>query len=99
MSVFPRGWKRRTGTAACALTLALGTAGPTAARPLPKGRASAADAPDIPARLTIGPGGRDLRLAGDLTEGVAARVAGVLAAQPQIARIHLTSDGGLVEEG
>lgn len=99
MSVFPRGWKRRTGTAACALALALGTAGPTAARPLPKGRASAADAPDVPARLTIGPGGRDLRLAGDLTEGVAARVAAILAAQPQIARIHLTSDGGLVEEG
>lgn len=99
MSVFPRGWKRRTGTAACALALALGTAGPTAAGPLPKGRASAADAPDIPARLTIGPGGRDLRLAGDLTEGVAARVAAILAAQPQIARIHLTSDGGLVEEG
>ncbi|MDE4913915.1 hypothetical protein PQI07_24905 [Methylobacterium sp. 092160098-2] len=61
--------------------------------------ASAADGPAVPARLTVGPGGRDLRLAGDLTEGVAARVAALLAAHPQIARLHLTSDGGLVEEG
>jgi hypothetical protein len=30
---------------------------------------------------------------------VAARVAGILAAHPRIARIHLTSDGGLLEEG
>lgn len=103
MSVFPPGWRRRTGTAACALALALGAAGPAAAHP-PKGRgaasaASAADGPAVPARLTVGPGGRDLRLAGDLTEGVAARVAALLAAHPQIARLHLTSDGGLVEEG
>jgi len=100
MSVFPRGRKRRTGTAACALALALGAAGPAAAYP-PKGReaASSADRPDVPARLTVGPGGRDLRLAGDLTEGMAVRVAAILAAHPQIARLHLTSDGGLVEEG
>ena len=102
MSVFPRGWRRRTGTAACALALALGAAGPAAAGHTPKGRAAAATAvggPDVPARLTVGPGGRDLRLAGDLTAGVAARAAAILAAHPRIARIHLTSDGGLVEEG
>ena len=38
-------------------------------------------------------------LGGDLTEGVAARVARLLGAHPGIARLHLTSDGGLVEEG
>ncbi|MGT2488326.1 hypothetical protein ACU4GA_25120 [Methylobacterium oryzae CBMB20] len=108
MSVFPRGWRRRTGTAACALALALGAAGPAAAGHPPKGRGAApagsaaatvAEGPDVPARLTVGPGGRDLRLAGDLAAGVAARVAALLAAHPQIIRIHLTSDGGLVEEG
>ena len=101
MPIFPRGWRRRTGTAACALALALGAAGPAAAARLPKGQdpVQAADGPDVPARLTVGPGGGDLRLAGDLTEGVAARVADLLAAHPQITRIHLTSDGGLVEEG
>ncbi|SEH78783.1 hypothetical protein SAMN02799636_03882 [Methylobacterium sp. 275MFSha3.1] len=102
MSVFPRGWRRRTGTAACALALApalaLGAAGPAAAGHPPKGR-GAAGVPDVPARLTVGPGGRDLRLAGDLAAGVAARVRAILAAHPRIARIHLTSDGGLVEEG
>ena len=98
MSVFPRGWRRRTGTAACALALALAAAGPAAAGHPPKGR-GAAGVPDVPARLTVGPGGRDLRLAGDLAAGVAARVRAILAAHPRIARIHLTSDGGLVEEG
>ncbi|MDR7039294.1 hypothetical protein J2X36_004068 [Methylobacterium sp. BE186] len=51
------------------------------------------------ARLELGPDGRDLRLTGDLTEGVANRVAALLAAHPEVVRIHLTSDGGLVEEG
>lgn len=50
------------------------------------------------ARVALGPGGRDLRLAGDFTPGVAARVATVLAAHPDVTRVHLTSDGGLVEE-
>ena len=53
---------------------------------------------ETPARLTLGPGGRDLHLTGDLTEGIAARVAQVLAAHPRVERLHLTSDGGLVEE-
>ncbi len=38
---------------------------------------------ETPARLTLGPGGRDLHLTGDLTEGIAARVAQVLAAHPR----------------
>lgn len=100
MSVFPHGWRRRTARTACALAWALAVGHAAAGSPLKeRGAASAADEPEIPARLTVGPGGRDLRLAGDLTEGVAARVAKILAAHPQIARVHLTSDGGLVEEG
>lgn len=51
------------------------------------------------ARVSLGPGGRDLRVAGDLMEGVSARAAVLLAAHPEIRRIHLTSGGGLVEEG
>ncbi|MCJ2048292.1 hypothetical protein [Methylobacterium sp. J-070] len=89
MSVSPRLWGRRTGMAAAVLALALGpAAGP-----------AFAEGPAIPARVTVGPGGLDLRLAGDLTEGVAGRVAALLDAHPRIARLHLTSDGGLVEEG
>jgi hypothetical protein len=96
------GGGRRTGTAAAALALALGVAAcPAGAAPLPKHRtaSAAADGPDVPARVTVGPGGRDLHLAGDLTAGVAARVAEILAAHPQVERIRLTSAGGLVEEG
>lgn len=102
MSPVTRGWGRRTGTAAAVLALALAAApGPATARSHPKahGAAFAPDGPEVPARLTLGPGGRDLRLAGDLTDGVAARVAGMLAAHPGIARLDLTSDGGLVTEG
>ncbi|AYO81000.1 hypothetical protein [Methylobacterium brachiatum] len=54
--------------------------------------------PEVAARVALGPGGRDIRLAGDLIEGVAARVAALLAANPGVERIHLTSDGGLVDE-
>lgn len=53
---------------------------------------------EVEARVALGPGGRDIRLAGDLTEGVAVRVAALLAANPGVERIHLTSDGGLVDE-
>jgi hypothetical protein len=103
MSVVTRGWGRRTGLAArvlaLSLPLALGT-GPVAAGTPPKGRsAGGADGPETPARLTVGPGERDLRLAGDLTAGVAARAAAILEAHPRITRLRLTSDGGLVDEG
>ncbi|MDP4025309.1 hypothetical protein Q8W71_22005 [Methylobacterium sp. NEAU 140] len=49
-------------------------------------------------RVALGPGGRDIRVAGDLSEGVAARVAALLSAHPGVGRLHLTSDGGLVAE-
>ncbi len=57
-------------------------------------------APDgPPTRITLGPGGRDVRLWGDLNDGAAARLRRVLDANPGVARLHLTSDGGLVDEG
>ncbi len=55
--------------------------------------------PSSPSLLVLGPGGRDVRLTGDLTEGVASRLADLLAAHPSVVRIHLTSDGGLADEG
>ena len=51
------------------------------------------------ARVVLGPGGADVRVAGDLMDGVALQVANLLAAHPNVRRIHLTSGGGLVEEG
>lgn len=52
-----------------------------------------------PTTIVLGPDGRDVRLSGSLAEGAARRLAAILAAHPQIERIHLTSDGGLVDEG
>ncbi len=69
----------------------------TGATALP-GPAPQVEGDERPARLAVGAGGRDLYLSGDLTEGVAARVAEALAAHPRVERLHLTSDGGLVEE-
>ncbi len=57
------------------------------------------DSADAAARVSLGPGGADVRVAGDLMDGVAMRVAALLAAHRQVRRIHLTSGGGLVEEG
>ncbi|TNC15778.1 hypothetical protein FF100_00430 [Methylobacterium terricola] len=56
-----------------------------------------ADGP--PARVTLGPGGRDVRLWGDLNDGTAERLRRLLDANPGVTRLHLTSDGGLVDEG
>ncbi|WP_238189587.1 hypothetical protein [Methylobacterium frigidaeris] len=57
-------------------------------------------APDgPPARVTLGPGGRDVRLWGDLNDGTAAHLRRLLDANPGVTRLHLTSDGGLVDEG
>ncbi|MCJ2012197.1 hypothetical protein [Methylobacterium sp. J-076] len=74
----------------------------TAVSPAP-GPAAAPETPataegEVPFRVTLGAGGRDLFLEGDLTEGTAARVAAMLKAHPRVARIHLSSDGGLVDE-
>ncbi|WP_232629806.1 hypothetical protein, partial [Methylobacterium sp. Leaf118] len=52
-----------------------------------------------PTRITLGPGGRDVRLSGELTEGAADRLARLLAANGAVERLHLTSEGGLVDEG
>lgn len=54
--------------------------------------------PGPPARLALGPHGRDIRFAGEIGVGTAARLAALLAAHPEVTRIHLTSEGGLVEE-
>ncbi|MFD0935174.1 hypothetical protein ACFQ12_08255, partial [Methylobacterium trifolii] len=52
-----------------------------------------------PARIGLGAGGADVRLSGDLLEGTADRLGALLAAHPEVVRIHLTSEGGLVDEG
>ena len=57
------------------------------------------DEPVVETRIVLGPGGRDIRLAGELTDGAAKRLARLLEANPQVERIHLTSEGGLVDEG
>ena len=54
--------------------------------------------PGPPARIALGPQGRDIRFAGEIGAGSAARLAALLAAHPAVTRIHLTSEGGLVEE-
>ncbi|MRI55903.1 hypothetical protein D8770_18335 [Methylobacterium sp. DB1607] len=52
-----------------------------------------------PTRILLGPEGRDIRLSGELTEGAAERLARLLDAHRRVERIHLTSEGGLVDEG
>ena len=104
------GWGRPVKAGLCAF--AIGAAGVVALSPLTKimasvpapaftsqSAASSSEPTEADTRVALGPGGRDIRLAGDLTEGVAARVAALLAANPNVERIHLTSDGGLVDEG
>ncbi len=49
--------------------------------------------------VALAPDGREIRLDGDLDEGVTRDVAALLAAHPDISRIDLTSEGGLVDEG
>jgi hypothetical protein len=43
--------------------------------------------------FTPASGGKALRLAGDLTKGVALRVSALLTAHPPVERIELSSDG------
>ena len=57
------------------------------------------EAPAAETRIVLGPGGRDVRLSGELTEGAGERLERLLADNPRIERIHLTSEGGLVDEG
>ena len=55
--------------------------------------------PGAGALVALGPAGGDVRLSGELDEGAADRLRALLDAHPEVARIHLTSEGGLVEEG
>ncbi|WP_284317354.1 hypothetical protein, partial [Methylobacterium gnaphalii] len=57
------------------------------------------DGPAAETRIVLGPGGRDVRLSGELTEGAGGRLERLLAENPRVVRIHLTSEGGLVDEG
>ncbi|GLS46852.1 hypothetical protein GCM10007884_48490 [Methylobacterium brachythecii] len=57
------------------------------------------DLPATETRIVLGPGGTDIRLSGELTEGAGDRLAQLLAENPRVTRIHLTSEGGLVDEG
>ncbi|WP_279356304.1 hypothetical protein [Methylobacterium indicum] len=81
----------------------LGVAGhglPTlAALPRPAAAPPDAAAEGPSTRITLGPGGRDVRLWGDLDDGAADRLRRLLDDHPGVVRLHLTSDGGLVDEG
>ena len=50
-------------------------------------------------QIVIGPTGDDVRLSGDIREGAANLLERILTAHPAIERIHLTSEGGLADEG
>jgi hypothetical protein len=95
----------RRGIGAGAACLALGAVLACLDRPavaaLPPSLADAQDPDDAapPARVVLGPQGHDIRLAGELGEGTADRLRVLLAANPHVERLHLTSEGGLVEEG
>ena len=52
-----------------------------------------------PAVIAIGPDGTDVRFSGEIHEGDSSRLAALLATHPSVARIHLTSEGGLADEG
>ena len=49
--------------------------------------------------IVVGPTGNDVRLSGEIREGAARRLEALLEENPGIRRIHLTSEGGLAEEG
>ncbi|MDN3625631.1 hypothetical protein [Methylobacterium isbiliense] len=68
---------------------------------LSRGLAGLLDRPEAVARtvIALGPHGRDVRLSGPLARGSADRLAALLAAHPGVTRLHLTSEGGLVDEG
>lgn len=59
----------------------------------------ASEPPDPETVIAVGPGGADVRLSGALVAGAAARLEALLAGHPSVTRIHLTSEGGLADEG
>ncbi|AWN46453.1 hypothetical protein DK419_09110 [Methylobacterium terrae] len=82
-----------------ALTPALGSLSRNLGTALATETPLAPEAEGPPTRITLGPGGRDVRLWGDLNDGAAERLRRLLDANPGVTRLHLTSDGGLVDEG
>lgn len=62
-------------------------------------RALTAREVDAKTSIELGPTGVDVRLTGTLTEGAGGQLSALLARNPLVARIHLTSEGGLVDEG
>ncbi|MGC5779311.1 hypothetical protein [Methylobacterium sp. NFXW15] len=111
MSIFSLGRARPARVAAFGLGLTLAALVPTNNRHLappetqhfalavpPPASTFAPEDREVPARLDLAPGGRELHLSGDLTEGVAVRVAALLSSHPEVQSLHLDSDGGLVEE-
>ena len=109
MHVLWRSFPRRAAGLACLLAAGLVAApcGPVRGSVDPAGIAAHPRLSDMavvqaeaaPTRVALGSGGRDVRLAGELTEGVADRLARLLDEHPRVERIHLTSEGGLVDEG
>lgn len=97
MTLLPSSRVRPAWVAALGLVLALAIPRPTDSRDFAAPSAALEDR-EVPARLDIASDGRELRLTGDFTEGLAERVAVTLAAHPQVTRLTLDSDGGLVDE-
>lgn len=104
-----RGQGRGTGRRVAVLCLVAALFGLAAGRPAQLGTAYAALSVELEDRLHtrepagelhihLGPDGRDIRFAGEIGEGAARRLERLLAASPQVQRIHLTSEGGLVDE-
>ena len=59
----------------------------------------AGEPPDPETVIVLGPGGEDVRLSGQLSAGAAGRLDALLNKNPTVKRIHLTSEGGLADEG
>lgn len=49
--------------------------------------------------IVVGPTGRDVRLSGGIRDGAGDQLSAILETHPAVTRIHLTSEGGLAEEG
>ena len=57
------------------------------------------DPPEPDTTIVLGPDGSDVRLSGQLGPGAAARLDALLRQHSSVKRIHLTSEGGLADEG
>lgn len=60
-------------------------------------QAGQSSAPDT--TIVLGPGGDNVRLSGEIRDGAARHLDALLDANPSVTRVHLTSEGGLAEEG